>query len=188
MRPHVRRIHRQQLLDIAGHLGVEPECVRHLSKHHVIGAIQRPSVMTLPHRFPWPEISRQVPPRASRAKPPGNPLQNQPVITKPPAPLALMRRHQRLNHRPELVRNHTNPRHQPILAGQQSKNWETRPSSTLLGRCVATVFGVVSGRIGGRMQPFWYVSMSSLNPLWSGCSRPWCGRIGGRPRGFMCAA
>ena len=59
-------------------------------------------------------------------------------------------------------------------------------SESLLGRCVATVFGVTTERIGGWMQPVWYVSMSSWIPLSARCSRPWRGRIGGRRRGCMC--
>ncbi len=48
--------------------------------------------------------------------------------------LALMRRHQRLDHGPELVRNHTHSRHRPILAGQYLKIWETRPSTAAVDR------------------------------------------------------
>ncbi len=56
------------------------------------------------------------------------------MIAKPSAGLALMRRHQRLDHGPELVRNHTHSRHRPILAGQYLKIWETRPSTAAVDR------------------------------------------------------
>ena len=88
MCPHVRRIHRQQRLDVLDHLGVEPEHRRNLGEHLVVGAIQRPPVMSLPHRLPRSEIGRQVPPRAAGAEPPCDPFQDQPVITEPVAPLA----------------------------------------------------------------------------------------------------
>src|SRR6202453_5475900 len=131
----VRRIHRQQLLDILSHFGVEPEHRRNLGEHFVVGAIQRPSVMSRPHRLPRSEIGRQVPPRAAGAEPPGDPFQDQPMVTEPVAPLAHIRRHHRFDSRPELVRNHTHPRDRPILAGQDANIWETRPSPPC---CAAT--------------------------------------------------
>ena len=49
------------------------------------------------------------------------------MITEPVAPLALIRRHHRFDSCPELVRNHTHPRHRAILAGQDVNIRETRP-------------------------------------------------------------
>ncbi len=86
--PHVRGIHRQQLLDILGHLSVHPEHRGNVGEHLVAGTIQRPTVMALPHRLPRPELSGQVPPRTSRTEPPRDPFQDKPVIAKPSAGLA----------------------------------------------------------------------------------------------------
>src|ERR1700681_4544274 len=83
--------------------------------------------MSLPHRLPRSEIGGQVPPRAARAEPPSDPFQDEPVLTEPVAPLAHIRRHQRFDSRPELVRNHTHSRHRPIVAGQRLQIRETRP-------------------------------------------------------------
>ena len=70
---------------------------------------------------------RQVPPGAAGSEPPGDPFQDQPMVTEPVAPLALIRRHQRFDSRPELVRNHTHSRHRPIVTGQRPQIRETRP-------------------------------------------------------------
>ena len=50
------------------------------------------------------------------------------MISEPVAALAHIRGHQRLNDRPELVRNHIHPRHRAILTGQRPINRETRPN------------------------------------------------------------
>ncbi len=128
MCPHVRRIHRQQLLDVLDHRGVEPEYRRHLGEHRVVGAVQGPSVMPLPHRLPRSEIGWQVPPWATSAESPCDPLQYQTMVTEPVAPLALIRWHHRFDSRPKLIRNHTHSRHRPIVARQRPPIRETRPN------------------------------------------------------------
>lgn len=75
MRPHARRIHRQQLLEILEHPGFDPKHHRDLGQHRIVGAIQGPSMMPLLHRLPWSEIGRQVPPRATRAETPRDAIQ-----------------------------------------------------------------------------------------------------------------
>src|ERR1700756_3356473 len=127
MCPHVRRIHRQQLLDVLDHRGVEPEYRRNLGEHRVVGAIQGPSVMALPHGLPWSELGWQVPPWATRAESPRDAFQYQTMVTEPVAPLALIRWHQRFDNSPELIRNHTHSRHRPIVADQRLPIRETRP-------------------------------------------------------------
>ena len=133
MCPHVRRIHRQQLLDVLDHRGVEPEYRRHLGEHRVVGAVQGPSVMPLPHRLPRSEIGWQVPPWATSAESPCDPLQYQTMVTEPVAPLALIRWHHRFDSRPKLIRNHTHSRHRPIVARQRPPIRETRPSQSGAG-------------------------------------------------------
>src|ERR1700682_6765963 len=88
LRPHVRRIHRQQLLEVLGHPGIEPEHRRDLGQHRIVGAVQGPSMMPLPHRLPRSEIGRQVTPWATRAEPPRDAFQYQTMVTESVAPLA----------------------------------------------------------------------------------------------------
>jgi len=57
-------------------------------------------------------------------RPPGR---RSPRRTESVAPLALIRRHQRLDSRPEFIRNHTHSRHRSIVAGQRLAIRETRP-------------------------------------------------------------
>src|SRR4029077_216583 len=130
MRPHVRRIHRQQLLEVLGHPGIEPEHRRDLGQHRLVGAVQGPSMMPLPHRLPRSEIGWQVPPWATRAEPPRDAFQYQTMVTESVAPLALIRWHHRFDSPPELIRNHTHPRHRSIVAGQRLPIRETRPRRT----------------------------------------------------------
>jgi len=128
MCPHVRRIHRQQVLDVLDHRGVEPQYRLDLGEHRVVGAIQGPSVMALPHRLPWSEFGWQVPPWATSAESPRDPFQYQTVVTESVAPLAFIRWHQRFDSLPKLIRNYTHSRHRPIVAGQRRPIRETRPS------------------------------------------------------------
>src|SRR5512135_914961 len=107
MRPHVRRIHRRQLLEVLGRPGIEPEHRRDLGQHRLVGAVQGPSMMPLPHRLPRSEIGWQVPPWATRAEPPRDAFQYQTMVTESVAPLALIGWHHRFDSRPELIRNHT---------------------------------------------------------------------------------
>src|SRR6516164_3737871 len=131
MCPHVRRIHRQQVLDVLDHRGVEPQYRLDLGEHRVVGAIQGPSVMALPHRLPWSEFGWQVPPWATSAESPRDPFQYQTVVTESVAPLAFIRWHQRFDSLPKLIRNYTHSRHRPIVAGQRRPIRETRPSCQL---------------------------------------------------------
>src|SRR5208282_1368893 len=103
MRPHVRRIHRQQLLEVLGHPGIEPEHPRDLGQHRIVGAVQGPSMMPLPHRLPRSEIGWHVPPWATRAEPPRDAFQYQTMVTESVAPLTLIRWHHRFDSRPELT-------------------------------------------------------------------------------------
>ena len=84
-------------------------------------------MMPLPHRLPRSEIGWQVPPWATRAEPPRDAFQYQTMVTESVAPLALIRWHHRFDSRPELIRNHTHPRHRSIVAGQRLPIRETRP-------------------------------------------------------------
>ncbi len=149
MCPHVRRIHRQQLLDVLDHRGVEPEYRRHLGEHRVVGAVQGPSVMPLPHRLPRSEIGWQVPPWATSAESPCDPFQYQTMVTEPVAPLALIRWHHRFDSRPKLIRNHTHSRHRPIVARQRPPIRETRPKPARRGSGRWNIQPVgLAGRVG----------------------------------------
>jgi hypothetical protein len=94
----------------------------------LVGAVQGPSMMPLPHRLPRSEIGWQVPPWATRAEPPRDAFQYQTMVTESVAPLVLIRWHHRFDSRPELIRNHTHSRHRSIVAGQRLPIRETRPS------------------------------------------------------------
>src|SRR4029077_21175087 len=93
----------------------------------LVGAVQGPSMMPLPHRLPRSEIGWQVPPWATRAEPPRDAFQYQTMVTESVAPLALIRWHHRFDSRPELIRNHTHPRPRSLLPGHRLHIRETRP-------------------------------------------------------------
>src|SRR6516225_1688143 len=161
MCPHVRRIHRQQVLDVLDHRGVEPQYRLDLGEHRVVGAIQGPSVMALPHRLPWSEFGWQVPPWATSAESPRDPYQYQTVVTESVAPLAFIRWHQRFDSLPKLIRNYTHSRHRPIVAGQRRPIRETRPRRVgRLLRCRGVVCrgpgrAAADGAVGRRRDVAW---------------------------------
>jgi hypothetical protein len=128
MCPHVRRIDRQQVLDVLNYPGIDSHYRLDLGEHGVVSAIEGPSVMALPHRLLWSEIGWQIPPWATSAESPRDPFQYQTVVAEPVASLAFIRWHQRFDSRPKLIRNHTHSRHRPIVAAQRILIRETRPS------------------------------------------------------------
>ncbi|EUA09266.1 putative dNA binding domain protein [Mycobacterium kansasii 732] len=82
------------------------------------------------------------------------------MITEPAAPLALIRWHQRFDSRPKLIRNHTHPRHQQIVAGQHLLIRETRPRQMIADgrltgyRAGARLIRLDLNEVDAAMQPF----------------------------------
>src|SRR5680860_1016756 len=61
------------------------------------GSVTAELAVTLPHRLPRPELSRQITPRNTGPKPEDDALHDLTVITKRATTLTMRRRHQRLN-------------------------------------------------------------------------------------------
>src|SRR6478752_5168482 len=87
--------------------------------------------MAFPHCLPRAELDRQVPPRRTRAIPPGDALQRPPMISPRASHTTLRGRQQRLHNSPDLVREHPITHHSKIITDDLIQNWQTRSS-----RCV----------------------------------------------------
>ena len=129
MRTRDRRVDRHRPVDLPGGISLRKK-VRH---HAIPGAIAGIAAMPLPHRLPRAELlSGQIPPRDPSAKPVCDALYDSPVVTERVTAAPRVRRQQRLDPLPLLVREHPIPRtrrpHPTTLPRASPKIWETRPS------------------------------------------------------------
>jgi hypothetical protein len=85
--------------------------------------------MPFPQGLPWTELRRHVPPRTSGPIPPGDRLQDLPVITPTPTTTPHIRGQHRLDQRPHLVCDHTGSDHSLIIGETDAIIWETRSST-----------------------------------------------------------
>ena len=83
--------------------GVHP----YRGEHRRVGAVLRPAAVSFPHGLPRPELLRQIPPWRPGPKPPRNAFQGAPVIVPRPSATARPAGQDRLDHRPQLIRDHT---------------------------------------------------------------------------------
>src|SRR6478672_1964601 len=86
--------------------------------------------MAFPHCLPRAELDRQVPPRRTRAIPPGDALQRPPMISPRASHTTLRGRQQRLHNSPDLVREHPITHHSKIITDDLIQNWQTRSSAS----------------------------------------------------------
>lgn len=107
MRSRDRRIHRHGPVDLPRRVGFGED----LREHTIPGAITGIAAVPLPHRLPRPELAPwEIPPWDPRPEPVRDPLDHPPVITERMTPHTRIRRQQRLDPRPLLIREHPIPR------------------------------------------------------------------------------
>src|SRR5664279_471039 len=95
-------------------------------EHRPVRPIQRPALVTFPHRLPSPELLGQVTPRRAGTEPPRNGFQSLAMIVPgtpaPPSPA----RQNRLDDSPQRIRDHARSKHAPIITRPPPKIWQTR--------------------------------------------------------------
>ena len=124
---HDRGVDRQELGEIV--VGVDAVAGAHHVEHPLVGAVETEPVVAFPDRLPWPEFLGQVAPGCSGAEAPGDSFQDQAVIGQGPAAQAFPGGHQWCDQLPQLIRDRISTNHWPIIAYDQAKNLETRPSA-----------------------------------------------------------
>ena len=129
MRTRDRRVDRYRPVDLPGRVGLG----ENLRQHTIPGAVPGIPAMPLPHRLPRPELlTRQITPRNPGPKPVRDALHDPPIVTERMTATPGVRRQQRLDPLPLLVREHPIPRtrrpHPTTLPRASPKIWETRPS------------------------------------------------------------
>ena len=107
MRPRDRGVHRHVPRDQALRIGIGQQRLQ----HSIPGAITGVTAVTLPERLPRTKLTpRHIPPGDTRPESVDDPIHDRTVISERMALLTRVRRKQRPDQRPLLIRHSTEPR------------------------------------------------------------------------------
>lgn len=126
------RIDRQQPGSIYLYVHVVAAVLAHRGEHRGIRAIVLSAAF--PDRLPSPELLGEVKPRTAEPEPRRDAFQRAPVIVPRTTPATSATGKHRLDNTPQLVRDHTRSKHQPIITPARPPVKQTRPSQLVLRR------------------------------------------------------
>ena len=123
MRTSNRGVHRQRPINQARRVC----CCRDHRRYPIPRPIERHPPMPRPHRLPWPEHRRQIPPCEASPVPVDDALDHRPRIRELPTRTPRRTWQHRLDQRPLSIRKHLKTRHAFRLAASHPNLCQTRP-------------------------------------------------------------